>query len=494
MMDMSRPVWQPRAPRAADSLPVCSLTIFRGLFAAAVPFFANPALLAADPLPLEPPRLELRLRTGGAIGGRVVDHNETSLILLHGDTPHVFAWRELEPRSAYATRRLLLAQQRGRQDALTADDQMVLGEFALTFHRNDLAATHFREAVRLDPSRKPRVDAIFLAYRRQREADAAGRAGASKPTVPQENGGNTPAARPDFASAELVTLPAWELVDPVPLETAAQIAEVYLTFGETVRRVVSKSITLVETDHFLIWTDWDRRHHARLAEWCERMYAAMVEEFQLDAALPLFPARCPVFAFRARPRFRDFARKFDGFDARNSIGYTRSIEANGHVHVVLLRTGDSEIDFDQFAVTMVHELTHAFVHRLHSTRLIPHWVNEGLADMMAERVLGERCFTRENAELLAGYWVRSRRSLAGLLASEGPIEVHEYPLAHSVVAHLYDADAAAFRSFFRGLKEGRTAAEALADAYAGMTPEELEVNWRGQFEESAPTTASQPVP
>jgi hypothetical protein len=485
---------QPRAPRAADATFVCSLVIRRQLFTGFVLFIANYGPLEADQPPPEPLRLELRLRTGGTIGGRVVDHNENGLILLSGDTPHVFAWRELEPRSAYASRRTLLASQRGGQEGLAADDQMVLGEFALTFHRNDLAATHFREAVRLDPSYRPRVDAIFQGYRRQREASATGRSEAAKPAVPPESGSNSPAARPDFAAAELITLPAWEPVEPVPLETAAHIAEIYLTFGETVRRVVSKSIALVETEHFLIWTDWDRRQHARLADWCERMYAAMVEEFQLDAAHPLFPARCPVFAFRARPRFREFARKFDGFDARNSIGYTRSIEENGHVHVVLLRTGDSEIDFDQFGVTLVHELTHAFVHRLHSTRLIPHWVNEGLADRMAERVLGEHCFTRENAELLARYWVRSNRSLAGLLASEGPIEVHEYPLAHGVVAHLYDADAAAFLAFFRGLKEGRNAAEALADAYAGLTLEELEMNWRRQYEEPARTTAAQTVP
>jgi hypothetical protein len=168
------------------------------------------------------------------------------------------------------------------------------------------------------------------------------------------------------------------------------------------------------------------------------------------------------------------------------VGYTRSIEKNGHVHVVLLRQGRSEADFDRFACTLVHEGSHAFMHRLYSTRLIPHWVNEGYAELTAERVLGEHCDTAEKAALLAQQFVRYDWPLGEMLEGLAPIEVHEYPLAHSLVAHLEGLGRPRFTGFVRGLKDGRTTAEALAANYDGMTFAQLEQSWRSAVRSNSP--------
>ena len=47
--------------------------------------------------PTETIRVELKLQTGGAIAGAVVDHTDHGLVVVNKSTPYVFAWSELEP-------------------------------------------------------------------------------------------------------------------------------------------------------------------------------------------------------------------------------------------------------------------------------------------------------------------------------------------------------------------------------------------------------------
>ena len=65
-----------------------------------------------------------------------------------------------------------------------------------------------------------------------------------------------------------------------------------------------------------------------------------------------------------------------------------------------------------------------------------------------------------------------------LLTDAGPIGVHEYPLAQSVVAHLESRGRERFARFIKGLKEGQTLVEAVATSYDGQTLDELEAAWR----------------
>jgi len=148
------------------------------------------------------------------------------------------------------------------------------------------------------------------------------------------------------------------------------------------------------------------------------------------------------------------------------------------VHLVLLQQGRTPADLDRFACTLVHEGTHAFVHRLYAPRLIPPWVNEGLAEYMAEEVLRERCPAGEKAVLLRRQYARYGWSLGGMLGDLDPLKVHQYPLAHSLVAYLQEHGQERFAGFIRSLKEGRTAAQALAANYDGLTLAGLEANWR----------------
>lgn len=437
--------------------------------------------------PTETIEITLRTRTRGAITGLVVDHNDHGLVIVHNKTPYVFSWRSLEPGSAYAARKDLLDFQRGGTDNLTAADRFALGKFALNTGRNDLAAIEFQKTRKLDPSYEPRIKSALDEFRARSQKTPT----PAKPfTPPRDNDPEPPHESPEDAPRATPSDQAGIVPDLSPDPTDSlpdrygRVMDAYATFNQEVARVIGKTISTHASDHFLITTDFPRREIPQIIEWCEAMYAALAQEFNKQSGEPVFLAKCPVYAFRSRARFRKFARHFDGYGARGSIGYTRSIEASGHTHVVLLREGKNQADDDRFACTLVHEGTHAFLHRLHSNRLIPHWVNEGLADLMADRVLGDRCNKHKDAELLAICFVRYDWPITDMLTSAAPIPVEQYPLAHSVVHYLYNKDTAAFARLIQLLKSGASLPDALAASYEGLTLEQLEQSWRSAIRDA----------
>ncbi len=422
-------------------------------------------------------RVDLKLRAGGSLSGLVVDHSEHALVLVHEQKPYLFSWIELEFGSAYAVKRALLVHQRGGEDKLTAQDAFDLGRLALRHDRNDVAAQAFRDAERLNRELKEPILRAFDDYRAAKEkggVDNSPFEDEATNSLPDDgDGGNS-------SDTEYSTFPdaGTVLMGRPTEEVRAKLMEAYRTFGHKVQEVMGKDVVLLESEHFLIWTDWEKKYRDNLTNWAEAMYAALGAQFDLAPADEVFPAKCPMFCWRSKARFRKFARYFDGFEGSNAVGYTRSIEKNGHVHVVLRRQGRTAADFDLFAGTLVHEGTHAFLHRLYSSRLIPHWVNEGYAELVSERVLGARCDAGGKAALLARQFVRYDWPLNGLLESTAPIQVYEYPLAHSLIAHLEALGRQRFSGFIQGLKNGQTTAEALAANYDGMTLDQLERNWR----------------
>ncbi|MBI4716786.1 MAG: hypothetical protein HY763_03200 [Planctomycetes bacterium] len=470
------------------------------------------AARAAQPAPAETVRVTLRLCSGGRIAGPVIDHNNHGLVVENDGTPYVFAWMEIEGGSALVTRRALMAAQRGH-GGLTARDHFELGSYALRRGRSDLAFEEFSAAAKRDKSYRVPVEEAWKVFRAtkadpedakaakgppsaSRDAGPAGAAnGGEKPRPgapvrgaaasggdddPAE--GSTPATTAGTPGDDWLETHLPRSDEPTFVTTPPALREktltIYKAFGENVREVMGKDVELVETDHFLIWTDWEKHDRQRLADWCEAMYVALAERFGITPQEDVFLAKCPVFCWRTQGRFRKFARQFDGYDGKGSAGYSRSIERKGHVHLVLVRESRSEEAYDRFACTLMHEGTHAFLHRLHTTRLIPHWINEGFAEMMAGRVLGERCPQRGNAELLSRQYVRYQWPIAELLAGAGPIAVHQYALAHSVIAYLDSLDEARLVRMIRALKEGRSTAEAIAEHFDGMTLDELDARWR----------------
>lgn len=423
--------------------------------------------------------VNLSLRSGGTISGLVVTHDNHGLVIARDNKPYVFAWNELESHSAYTIKNDLMVLHQGDKNQWVAQDYFELGMFSLSIHRPDLADRAFNSATKTDRKYRNTTREAMAAYdsraNTKNKSDELIEPSGKKPSETFSGKEKIRTKQIDTALDHNTDYTPVHLPDP---EIRDRVIDAYYKFGEKVQKVMGKGVVLIETNHFLIWTDWEYRHRDKLSRWCEAMYDAMIQQFQLDPKQDVFLAKCPIYCWKTKARFKKFARYFDGYEGSHALGYTRSIEKNGHVHVVLMRAGKTQYDFDRLASTLVHEGTHAFIHRLYSNRLIPHWVNEGLADMMAERVLKDRCYNGENAALLAKPYVQYDWPIKGLLQSTNEISVEQYPLAHSLIAWLEGLNHAQFSGFIRSLKKGDALPVALADNYEGMTVEQLDTRWR----------------
>lgn len=426
---------------------------------------------AGLPDPAQFPLVELSVRSRATIRVPVVAHSDDGVVVLRDGRLHALAWSEVGDRSACMARRSLLVHDRGGWDRVSAEDYFRLGEFEFQRGQRDLAETSFERAVRLDRTCSGRVAEVTKRHGWGREPRELKQEGPFQPEQPPAESKDE--AAPSGSDADtLAAQPA--------AATRAGYDDAYRRFGAEVCRVLGDAVRLVETEHFLIWTDWRDADLPRLREWTEGAFAALAGQLSVPCDTDVFIAKCPMFCFRTRDRFTRFARHFDGYDAIDAVGYTRSNEQLGHVHVVLLLEGWRPIDFDRFACTLVHETTHAFLHRLFSTRLIPHWVNEGYAEWTAERVLPDLCPAAETAALLAREYVRYELPITPFVESSDPIDVADYALAHALVSHLLAKGGERWRDFIARLKAGGSTTDALRDSYDGLTAKQLEAEWRAE--------------
>lgn len=430
----------------------------------------------------------LTLPDGVEFTGKVVDHDEYAVIVFADGAPHVFAWRDQTGGSEYRVRKALLRMTRGA-DGLTAEDHFRLGVRMLERDETQLAVNEFRDAARLDRAYDVRAREAMSAQRDRRAAAAPSPASPADPD-PSE----IPLALGMADLLESLAPSDDELrIRPTPPEQVEAVTTRFRTFFDPkLKSVISPEISLVETSHFLIWTDLPTSQRPALADAAERMYDALCRQFEVDPASIVFLGKCPVFCFRSKGRFLTFARAFDGYRETNAVGYTRSVEDRGYVHVALFYQGRTEEDWERFLCTLVHEGSHAFLHRLHASRLIPGWINEGYADLMTERVLGEDSFTGECAALLGKAFARHDWPVRNLMRGSGPILVHQYPVAHSLVGWLESRDPRSFMRFILLLKEGNPVEAALGSAFEGMTLEGWESGWREACH-SAVTTRQPPA-
>ncbi len=425
-------------------------------------------------------------RTGGAIQGAVVDYNDHGLVLVKAGVPYALAWKQIKSGTAYTAQRDLLAHKRGGWDNLSAQDHFSLGQFALECDRQDLARSEFGHTTTLAKGQFD--ESIHRAWQqfhekskrlqRERKLNRKGR----KPELTDKkkisnNELDINSIGDDLDRAVNLANPAG-FVNDVDDEIRKRVRAAYMIYGKKVQEVMGPSVDLIETDHFLIWTDWPTRTRAQLAGWLEDMYTALSKQFGVDVSRDIFLAKCPVFCWRSKVRYQRFAQKFDGYDGKDSIGYTRSIESNGHVHMAFMRRGTDPADIDRLACTIIHEGTHAFLHRLFTTRLLPHWVNEGAAEMTATAVLGQQCPAGGNSLLLAKQYAKYHWPIGPLFESVAPIEAHQYPLAQSIISYLNSLSVLKWRALINELKHGKSFPEALDQAYDGMSTQELDAKWR----------------
>jgi hypothetical protein len=159
--------------------------------------------------------------------------------------------------------------------------------------------------------------------------------------------------------------------------------------------------------------------------------------------------------------------------------------SDGEVLISCYAFGDPK----NLAIVMVHETSHGFNHRYKSPRRLPSWLNEGIAEWIAQQVVVGDQTVRRKVEMAVQQMYRTR-SLGGDFFTAAHIETWQYGAAASMIDFLLkynptpqpakagsrsrakQQEPACFRKLIEGIKDGTAWEESLRQAY-GLTPAEL---------------------
>jgi hypothetical protein len=133
--------------------------------------------------------------------------------------------------------------------------------------------------------------------------------------------------------------------------------------------------------------------------------------------------------------------------------------------------GDTAAAEKEWATTLVHEFTHAFIARYRTAGHIPTWLNEGIAEIVSYRQFPRQwiyAYVRDRAKQKSNLqYMFDAKKLVG----------DDYPVAQTMVETLVITDGRAFLRFLNDIKDGMTPDDAMQKEYKkGMT--DLDPAWR----------------
>ncbi len=255
---------------------------------------------------------------------------------------------------------------------------------------------------------------------------------------------------------------------PWPTATARQQRLALEENRDLIKRVQQKisGLQVHETKDFFFCTNVPNTLTSRCLQILEATADLWRGLFEVGKGDFAWLGKCPVFAFRNAADFLRFELIFmhhlpDGAGAGQGICHPKE---DGRVLVSCCRQGSASA----FTAILAHEVSHAFTYRYRTWQSPPAWVNEGLAEWIAQRVVPDnRTVTMRGQQALQR--IRQTHSLEGALSENKPkkhpwqygIENWQYGTAYALTAFLIERDQDAYVRFIRGIKEGQRCEESL---------------------------------
>lgn len=359
---------------------------------------------------------------GEKLSGTLFKYNDTTLYFRTGKGEREIRWDQLTGTSQYALRSQLIDRQ-------SANQWLELAEFGMQWDLTDQARQAVTTAVRLDPRVKLRGDAILRGE------------GKAKPTTQSKDPGKR----------GMATTTKYEKSTPEQDAKAIELAQrVAKGVGETMKL----NWVEIQTPHFIIFTDWDEREYGFLKENCEAAYAAVSRQFDIPLKENVFVGKLPVFMFSKQSDFQKYSALVEHFPApKELLGYYAG-HGDGSGHMVMWKPNvaafrDVRLAERNWAYTLTHEFTHAFVSRYRTNRRIPRWLNEGLAEVIAyEQFPITQAYA--NARTMAG----KRFNFEDLFDDEKMPGGDMYPVMQTMVEALIKENRRGFLLMFDDIKDG----------------------------------------
>ena len=244
---------------------------------------------------------------------------------------------------------------------------------------------------------------------------------------------------------------------------------------EVNKRLIAR-MRLVETPHYLVFSDADPAMTGLFVKWCEALYSNLCRHFAIGAEEKTWDGKCILVVFNSRAMYQQFAKTFDGSDVSRSGAYFawegQPADQPQLVHICIpLDTRDPRRLQELFA----HEGTHAFFQLYRKVVDLPLWLHEGLAEFMT--VVNDKSLTAQKQQ-----W-STRMAQAGTsirkileVPTGQRFEYPAYSVSYTLVDFLLTAGKSKFKKFIDLVKDGKPQEEALQEAY-GFGLAELERRW-----------------
>jgi hypothetical protein len=234
----------------------------------------------------------------------------------------------------------------------------------------------------------------------------------------------------------------------------------------------------VQTAHFIVFPDWDPREFGFLRSNLEAAYAAVAQQFEIPARENVFVGKLPVFMFAHLKDFEKYAVEYDDVPQTKGLRGYYAGRGDGSGHMAMWKPvaeGNGiplALAEREWAYTLAHEFTHAFIDRYRSNRRIPRWMNEGIAEIVAQGLFptpGRRTQARQLA--------LHHDSLEPLFSDENIPGAEWYPAMQGLVQTLIARDRRGFLELFNAIKDGANPQDAMKRLYE-WDNEALEKAWR----------------
>ncbi len=233
-------------------------------------------------------------------------------------------------------------------------------------------------------------------------------------------------------------------------------------FLQKAQETMGLPMQLLETRYYLFFTDMPLNTVGPYVAYLDQMYLNLTKAFDFPDGKNIWRGKCPIVAFQNAVDYQRFERTvMNNPNAAGTAGLCHSY-SDGRV-VMSCYKGSSE---GFFAVVLVHETSHGFIHRYKSTVHVPAWINEGIADWVAGTVVGKLDDEVRDRQFEAVTWIRATGTLGGnFFADDTAFDRRQYGVASSMVEILLRIDPKKYRKLIDGVKEGLDSEEALRQAY-----------------------------
>ena len=259
--------------------------------------------------------------------------------------------------------------------------------------------------------------------------------------------------------------------DPSDDERSKTIAE-YKDFLQKVQASYQFPLRLYETKFFMVLSDIPAAQVTPYVASLDAMYSKMSSAFGVRKDKNIWLGKCMVLAFLNEELFHSFERTFmDNTDTQGAQGLHHSA-SDGRAIISCYRGNNPSY----FAVVLVHETAHGFLHRLRSSVHIPPWINEGIADWVAGAIVTQSKAVPERQKDGVDRLRQTGSLGVNFFDERAVLQPWQYGIASNLTNFMLQIDAGRYRTFILGIKDGFTPEEALGRAYA-MTPAELIVQY-----------------